>query len=105
MPKNLINSFLFVGIGNFAIASTLAIVTFCKVQCQVCFFQSVKELAHDLEMFLPGVTVYNRVVNIGFASLKVEQTGVDHPLKGGGRVFHSKRHHLVLEQRWGNRNR
>jgi hypothetical protein len=46
-------------------------VTFRKVHYQVCFCQSVEELAHDLEMFLQGVSVDNRVVNVGFASLKV----------------------------------
>jgi hypothetical protein len=56
-------------------------VTFRKVHCQIHFCQSVEELVHDLEMFLPGVTVDNRVVNVGFASLKAMQKGMNHPLK------------------------
>jgi hypothetical protein len=59
--------------------------------------QSVEELEHDLEMFLPGVPVDNRVVNVGFASLKVMQKGMNHPLKGGWRVFYTKRYNLVFE--------
>ena len=103
MPRYLINSFLLVGMGKLAIASTLAVtydmskkthpgmpkLTFGYIDSKVGLLYSLEESIYLFNMFLPAVTVDNDIIYIGLTSFY----SVDNMVEVAGAF-----HHLIVKE-------